>query len=236
MCEVRRMLGAVFRWPILGAATIVASVALQAQPLAPEDHSAYFGGWTLNRELSSTPPAPDGPGGGGREGDGRGRGGPFGGGFGGPGGGRGFGGPGGPGGPGGAPGGGPGAAPPFDPKAMEKMMALMQELMTPSAHWVVTSAEDGTVVIADAEGRSSRFVPNDKKEKHQLTAGTIETRTKWDKGQLRQEISLSGGMKAVRVLVVMPESRQLVITTTTEGGFGARRPPFRIVYDREGER
>ena len=77
MCDVRRMLGAAFPWPILGAATVVASVALQAQPRVPEDHSAYVGGWTLNRELSSTPPAPDGPDGGGREGrGGRGRGGP----------------------------------------------------------------------------------------------------------------------------------------------------------------
>jgi hypothetical protein len=229
MCDVRRMLGAVFLWPILGAATVVASVALQAQPRVPEDHSAYFGGWTLNRELSSTPPAPDGPDGGGREGrGGRGRGGPPIGGFGGPGGSGGFGGPGGA--------GGPGDAPPFDPKEMEKMTALTQELMTPAPHWLVITTDEGTVIFTDAEGRSSRFVPNDKKEKHQLTAGTIETTTKWDKGQLRQEISLSGRMKAVRVFVAMPETRQLVVTTTMEGGRGGRTPPFRLVYDRDGER
>ena len=112
-------------------------------------------------------------------------------------------------------------------------MALLQEVMTPAVHWVVTSADDGTLVFADAEGRSSRFVPNDKKEKHQLTAGTIETKTRWDKGQLRQEISLPPGIKAVRVFVAVPETKQLTVTTSLEGGPGGRRPPSRFVYDQD---
>ena len=112
-------------------------------------------------------------------------------------------------------------------------MALMQELMTPTAHWIVTSTDDGTVIFTDAEGRSSRFVPNDKKEKHQLAAGTVETKTKWDNGQLRQEISLPAGMKAVRVFVAKRETSQLTVTTTLEGGLTGRRPPFRLVYDRD---
>jgi hypothetical protein len=119
---------------------------------------------------------------------------------------------------------------------MEKTMALMQELMTPTAHWIMTSADDGTIVFSDAEGRSSRYIPNDKKEKHQLTDGTIETKTRWDNGQLRQEIFLSAGMKAVRVFAVMPQDKQLTVTTTMEGGRGERRPPFRLVYDRDENR
>lgn len=229
MFGVRRTVGRESFWAGLGVAGLVASVVLQAsQSPAPKDHSAYFGGWTLNRELSSSPPAPDVPDGSGREGrgGGRGRGGPPGGGFGGPGGGGGFGAPGGAGGLGGGP-------PSFDPKEMEKTMALVQELMTPTAHWVVSSADDGTIVFSDAEGRSSRFVPNNKKEKHQLTAGTIETKTKWDKEQLRQEISLPAGMKAVRVFVASPETTQLTVTTTMEGGPAGRRPPYRLVYDRD---
>jgi len=31
----------------------------------------------------------------------------------------------------------------------------------------------------DAEGRVRRFTPDNKKAKHQLTSGTVETRTKW---------------------------------------------------------
>ena len=72
MLGSRRIVGRGSFWPGFGVAGFVASVALQAvQSTVPEDHSAYFGGWTLNRELSSTPPAPDGPDGGGREGRGR---------------------------------------------------------------------------------------------------------------------------------------------------------------------
>ena len=227
MLGTRRIVGRGSFWPGLGVAGFVASVALQAvQSTVPEDHSAYFGGWTLNRELSSILRTPDGPDGRGRKGGGgRGRGGTRGGGFGGPGGRGGFGAPGGA--------GAPGGSPSFDPKEMEKTMALMQELMTPTAHWIVTSTDDGTVIFTDAEGRSSRFVPNDKKEKHQLAAGTVETKTKWDKGQLRQEISLPAGMKAVRVFVAERETPQLTVTTTMEGGPTGRRPPFRVVYDRD---
>jgi hypothetical protein len=230
MFGVSRLIGRESIWLGLGVAGFVASVGLQAaQSPVPEDHSGYFGGWTLNRELSSTPPTPDRPDGRGREGGGgRGRGGPPGGGFGGPGGGGGFGPPGG--------GGAQRGSPSFDPKEMEKTMALMQELLTPTAHWIITSADDGTIVFSDAEGRSSRYIPNDKKEKHQLTDGTIETKTKWDNGQLRQEISLSNGMKSVRVFAVKPQDKQLTVTTTMEGGPGGRRPPFRLVYDRDENR
>jgi hypothetical protein len=97
----------------------------------------------------------------------------------------------------------------------------------------VTSADDGTVIFADAEGRSSRFVPNDRKEKHQLTAGTVETKTKWEEGQLRQEISLPTGTKAVRVFASIPETTQLTVTTSLEGGPSGRRSPSRFVYDRD---
>ena len=54
MIGARRIVGRESFWPGLGVAGFVASVALQAvQSTVPEDHSAYFGGWTLNRELSS---------------------------------------------------------------------------------------------------------------------------------------------------------------------------------------
>jgi hypothetical protein len=118
------MIGVLF-WPSLRVAGLVASMAVQAvQATVADDHSAYFGGRTLNRELSSSLRTTDGPDGGGRDGGGgRGRGGTSGGGFGGSEGRRGFGGPGGA--------GVPGGSPAFDPKEMERTMALVQELMTP---------------------------------------------------------------------------------------------------------
>jgi hypothetical protein len=139
--------------------------------------SSLFGGWTLNRQLSSTAPGPDSgdadrpapPGGGpgGRPGGG-GSGAP-GGGFGGGVGGLpigGFGGRGGPAGP--------------DPRNMKEAMEAMRELMTPTAHWVIREEEGGAVVFSNAEGRSVRYVANNKKEKHQLGWPTVPSKRRPD--------------------------------------------------------
>lgn len=217
---------------------------LAAQEPPPPPKTAYYGGWTLNKDLSATSPSEEGRGrgdGGGRRGGGGfggpgggGGGGGFGGGFGGRGGG-GFGGPGG-GGPGG-PGGGRGG---FDPQKMQEAMAAMREVMTPTNHWVIT-ADGEALTFSDADGRSSHYTANDKKEKHQLAEATIETKTKWTtNGQLHQELSLPGGMKLSRDFsVVDGEVPQLIVTVTPEGGGGGdrggdrRRPPRRFVYDRD---
>lgn len=118
---------------------------------------------------------------------------------------------------------------------MERMRALMQEFMTPTVRWVIGGGEGDLVVFTDADGRSTRYAANDKKEKHQLLTGTIETRTKWDGGELRQEIELRDGMKAIRTYGL--DDDQLVVTTTMEGGRGPgggrRRAPVRWVYDRD---
>ena len=90
-------------------------------------------------------------------------------------------------------------------------------------------------MFTDADGRTTRYVANDKKEKHQLLTGTIETKTKWVDGALRQEIALRDGMKSSRTYAI--EDDHLVVTTTMEGGpgpgGGGRRAPVRWVYDRD---
>lgn len=206
---------------------LAASSGLDAQRSAADGRPALYGGWTIDREASATGPSPDG-----RAGD-RGRGGPppggmpGGGGFGGPGGGRG--------GFGGGGFGGRGGGREADREEMERMRALMQEFMTPTVRWVIGGGEGDLVVFTDADGRSTRYAANDKKEKHQLLTGTIETRTKWDGGELRQEIELRDGMKAIRTYGL--DDDQLVVTTTMEGGRGPgggrRRAPVRWVYDRD---
>jgi hypothetical protein len=220
--------------PLVVCASVATSLTVtraSAQQEAPSATAATLvGGWTLNRELSSSAPSPDGsdsnrpapPAGGHGGGSGGGGRGGFGGG-----------------GRGGAPGGfggrgGPGGV---DPKKMEETMQTMRELMTPTAHWAINEAEGGTLVFSSADGRSVRYATDNKKEKHQLAAGTIETKTKWDNGQLRQEIDLATGTKAVRVLAITPgEVSRLIVTTTLEGeaaGRGGKRPPVRFVYDRD---
>lgn len=119
---------------------------------------------------------------------------------------------------------------------MKEAMEAMRELMTPTGHWVIKEEDGGAIVFNSAEGRSVRYVANNKKEKHQLANGTIETKTRWDNGRLRQEIELSTGMKAVRVFAVSADEAQLTVTMTTEGepgGRGGRQPPAQFVYDRD---
>lgn len=213
------------------ALTALAAIALAtqlearlgAQRAGADTRSALFGGWTINRESSSTGPSPDRAGA-------RGRGGPPpgrmpGGGFGGRGGGFGGGGF-----------GGRGGGRQVDAEAMEKRRALMQELMTPTVRWVIAGGDDGIIVFTDADGRTTRYVANDKKEKHQLLTGTIETQTKWVEGALRQEIALGDGVQATRTYAL--EGDQLVVETMIDGGRGpgggGRRAPVRWEYDRDG--
>jgi hypothetical protein len=92
-------------WIPFAAVTFMAAAVPLAQSPGPEDHTAYIGGWTLNRELSSQPSSLETPARGGFRGRV-------------------------PGGPGGFPGGAGGPAgdvggPPFDPRAMEQMMAVI---------------------------------------------------------------------------------------------------------------
>lgn len=216
-----------------GLAVVVAlcvpALGAVAQSGAAAGLERLHGGWTLNRELSTTPPQGgggrgDGPPGGG--GGGRGPGGPGGGGGvpGGRGGGGGFGGPG-------------GAGPGGDPQKMREAMETLREVLTPVPYFVVTG--DAPVITFTArDGRSTRYTVDDKKEKHQLTSATIETRSKWVENRLRQEISLPQSMKAVRTFALSTDDPpQLIIATTLEGGpqgpGGERRQPIRLVYDRE---
>lgn len=108
----------------------------------------------------------------------------------------------------------------------------MRELMTPAAHWVISSGAEGAITLVDETGRSTRLMVNNKKERHQLTAGTIETKTKWDNGLLSQEIDVSGGMKATRTFRVEPTTNQLIVSMASSGGRGDR-PPLRFIYDRD---
>jgi hypothetical protein len=216
---------------VVSAACLLVLPPVYAQSPEPDAKLPIVGGWTLNRELSGPQRSSEDEGSqegarrrGGFGGGGRGGRGGFGGGFGRGGfGGGGFG--------GGGFGGGGGN---FDPKVMEARRDMMREVLTPPVHWVITHAADDAITFVDGEGHSSRYIPNDKKEKHQLTAGTIETKTKWDKGELQQELSFGGDMKITRTFSVEENGTRLVVTTNGSGqDRGGRRPPTRFVYDRD---
>lgn len=224
----------------VAAALFLALAAMPALPAGAAQAGAgrpsLGGRWQLNRELSA--PAGGGPGGemgppgGGRGGGGGGMGGPGGGGMGGPGGG-GMGGPGGGmGGPGGGGRGGPGGGRP-DPEEMQRMRDLMRELMQPPAGLTIVQRDD-TVSFTDDQGHVRKFVANDKKEKHQLQAATLETRSRWKDGALVIAWETGRGPTVVRSYRLDPETRQLIVDTTMKGGRGSggdERPPIRHVYD-----
>ncbi len=168
------------------------------------------GQWTMNRDLSSAPggmPGPDGGGtrrgpGGGRPGGGGG--GRVGGGFGG-GAGRG----------GGLPGGAAGGQRPSS-EDMERQRALMQEVVQLPSRFTLT--QDGNkVVFIEPDGVVRTYVVNGKTEKHQLTNGTIDTKTSWDGEQLRMEISAGGRATLVRTFGLRSEPRRLEVVTSFDG-------------------
>jgi hypothetical protein len=194
--------------------TTTLAVGQSPREAAVEDRTALAGAWRLNRELSDDPAKlrseggsddrPEDPGGGGRR---RGGGGMGGGGM-----GR---------------GGMRGERP--DPEQAKRVQAMMQSLIAPPANLII-SVEDGQVTFTDADGRSQRFTTTNKKEKHQLDAGTVETRTKWDRSALVKEISLDGGMKVIETYSVT-EMGQLQVAVKLEGSRMGRSLTVRRVYD-----
>jgi hypothetical protein len=192
---------------VLITATLAASQS--SREAAAEDRTALSGAWRLNRELSDDPAMlrsggggddPDESAGGGRR--------------------RGSGGMG--------RGGGMGGDRP-DPEQMKRVRAIMQSLMEPPANLII-SVEEAQVTFTDTDGRSRRFATTNKKEKHQLNAGTIETKTKWDRDALVKEISLEGGTKVIETYSVT-EMGQLQVAVKLESSRIGRPLTVRRVYD-----
>lgn len=205
---------------ILSLCSWSSAIGMSAQTgTVTEGASPIVGSWSLNRELSATTPSPEvGGRRGGRRGDGAGvGGGGFGGGFGGGRGGRGQ---------------GRGEA----RADGERAVALVQELITPPTKWLIVREAGETLAFTNADGRTVRYAPNNRTEKHQLINGTIETRSKWDHGEFRQEISAPGALDMVRTFASDASTHQLIMTTTFDGETAGRdRRPFRVVYDRDEE-
>jgi len=206
------------RWCCGIVALLCVPASALAQATSSDIRPELAGGWTLNREASTFAAGGDtGRGserGGGDRGAGLGRPGGAGrGGFGGFGGGR-------------------GDVPQIDERERTAMQAAMTEVMEAPVHLIVTQ-DPGSVTFVDGEGRSRRYETSDKKEKHQLQGATIETRTKWDRTRLRQDISLARGSIA-RTFEIAPETHQLIVTITMPAPPGGGRPPtVRHVYDRD---
>jgi hypothetical protein len=208
---------------LFSALTLLATAGASRLPAAT-DHSTLSGAWTLNREMSDLRP-PSTPGGGDDVPSATPPGGGFGpggmGGFGGYGGRRGIGGP------------GPDMSKPPDPERMKRVEAMMRELFDAPPSFVV-SASGGAVSFTDADGRTQTFATTGKKEKHQLDAGIIETRTKWDQDVLVKKISLGSGPDVTETYNVL-ETGQLQVVLKVGGDRSGVRPVRRVYDKREGQ-
>jgi hypothetical protein len=121
----------------------------------------------------------------------------------------------------------------IDPEKLKAARAVIEELMTPSAMLTINDA-DGAVTFTEADGRTRTYKTDNHKEKHQVTNGTVETRTRWEEGSLVIETELGEGLKLTQTYSAGAEPRQLTVLTKLEGGPGRmsrQRPPRRTVYD-----
>jgi hypothetical protein len=193
----------------IGLAGAVLIPTIVAATQATSELQKFNGAWVLNRQQSTG--AGSGGGEAGPEGGGQRRSG-FSGGFGGPGGmGRGIG------------------AGSEDRAAIERQRALMHELLEPLPRLTVTTEGD-VVTLTAADGRERRYRVDGRKEKHQFNNGTVETKSKFENGQLTIETSSPDGGKLVDTYSVN-DQHQLVIETKLEGGRGGDHPPIVHVYD-----
>lgn len=199
-----------------GAVLACASFAVWVAGLGAQSAGPTFSGqWQINKELS-TAPGPGSPDrrrsgerpGGAGPGGGPGRG--FGGGF-GRRGGRGNG----PEGP--------------NPKDIERRRALLDEAAQFPTRFTLVQRDDAITII-EPDGVVRTYVANGKTEKHQLTAGVIETRSRWKNGAWEMQLTVDRITMVRTFMLREGASQQLHLTTEFKGGPGERQQVS--VYDR----
>jgi hypothetical protein len=123
--------------------------------------------------------------------------------------------------------GGDAPRPEADRDAMARMREAIHDIMEPSEHLTITQTES-MIVIATAEGRTTRLSPDGSRIKDDNTG--IERKTRWDGDKLVSEISGAGPGKITQTYAVEPEHHELRITASVEGGRGPARTVTHV-YD-----
>ena len=82
-----------------------------------------------------------------------------------------------------------------------------------------TVIHDGDkIIFTEPDGVVRTYLANGKTEKHQLTNGTVETKTSWDGPSLLMEITVDARMKLVRTFGVRDDPRRLEVATRFDRG------------------
>jgi hypothetical protein len=207
------------------AVAIVLTIALLTPPFLPVafagaqgDGHSIVGVWSLNKELSDTPPERPQSDSQGRRGGNRGNGG-GGGRFGGGGGGFGRG-------NGGGRGGGQDAG---DADAMRRRMEAMREILAAPERLTITRT-DSLVIITTGDGRTTRLSPDGKKIKDESTG--IERKTRWDNDKLVTEITGAGRGKITETYAADAELHRLTVSVQAED---SRMPNGGVMHRVYGE-
>ena len=209
---------------IAGLVLVCDGGTLRASQTPASAKPQLAGEWRLNKDASSQQSQSSGSGDSSGTNNGGGRGGGWG---------RGGGGMGGRG--GGGMGRGGVSLSPEDQEKEKQRRALMQEALATEPSFTIIEG-DGTITFTHPDGRVMTYKIDGKKEKHQLTNGTIETKTKWDKDTegLVIEMDLGNGMKVTHTYTVAGAPRQLADSVKVDGGHmrnGAQAPGRHHIYD-----
>ena len=99
---------------------------------------------------------------------------------------------------------------------MAARRALVDEVVTLPARLTIAQEGDRLVFI-EPDGVVRTYVANGKKEKHQLTNGTIETTTSWNGPRLTMTIVAGDRLRLTRTFTLATgQPRRLEVTTTFE--------------------
>jgi len=196
---------------------LLAGVA-QARPgrdAGTQDHPNLSGDWALNRQLSDDPQHDDAsartqPNGGRRGGFG-GRGGFGRGGF------------------GGRYGGGAGSRrADVDPATIQQ---AIDEARSPSPSLTISHSA-ANIAITDARGRTRFFQTSGATDKHQLDAGTVDSTTSWNGGDLVIQYDLGNGRRMTYTYSLLAATKQLVVRIRIDGSGSGRGPAtLKYVYE-----
>ena len=114
---------------------------------------------------------------------------------------------------GGGPGGGPSGGERPSAEQMEANRALMQEVMVLPVRFTIIQEGD-KLIVSEPDGVVRTYVANGKGEKHQLTNGTVETKTTWDGPSLRMQMAVGERVKVERRFTLQHNGpRRLEVTT-----------------------
>ena len=113
------------------------------------------------------------------------------------------------------------------------MRGAMQELLVAPNRMTVVCL-DGDLLFTYDDGRVMRLIPDDAPHAGIVADGIkVMRKTKWEDDSLTVQFELPSGMSVLQTHRVQPDSGQLIVTTSLQGGRGTGEREFHRVYDAE---